>query len=155
MHFMYDIFQTRIHIHTHALQPTFAARRAHLVLFLHSLLVFIVMCIDFAAFVWLHVVVSEMDFLCHTSPSPDQCSVLVFDGYVDGRVVLLATIIALHTSLIVSNLPGLAVSKAPNCENTMQHARGCKILSCRNRLVHDMPIPSFAFVGSKCSPKSL
>ncbi len=87
---------------TFALQLSFADRRAPIILFMHSMLVSILMVIDFSAFVWLHVVASELDFLCSSVPSSEQCGALVLDGYIPGRVALLGTTIGLHSSLIVS-----------------------------------------------------
>ena len=83
-------------------QPTFVARRAHIILFLLSLFVSMVMAIDIAAFLWLQVVSSELDFLCYATPSAEQCGALTLDGYMNERVALLAAIMVLHASLIVS-----------------------------------------------------
>jgi hypothetical protein len=77
------------------------AQRAHIILLVYSVFVSIVMTIDFTAFTWLHVVASELDFLCSSSFLSQDCGVLDFDGYMGDRVALLATIIGLHAFLTV------------------------------------------------------
>jgi hypothetical protein len=62
------------------------------------------MAIDFGAFTWLHVVASELDFLCFSSRPAENCGVLAFDGYAGDRVALLATTIGLHAFLTVGAL---------------------------------------------------
>jgi hypothetical protein len=70
----------------------------------------VVMVTDFMAFLWLHISIPEVDFLCSVAQTEDdQCSTMSYTGMRVDRVALLATIIVLHALLIVRDLVLVAV----------------------------------------------
>jgi hypothetical protein len=119
------------------MQATFVAQRAHIILLLHSVVVSIVMIIDFSTFVWLHIVASELDFLCSANEPSQECGLVVFDTYMNNRAALLATIIGLHALLTVSVCACMYyMMQAYNrCTNGHNHRPAC-FPHCRCLYMH-------------------